>query len=786
MARSDPNEDQVAPTAPAIPSIDAVGVANGWALAGGVFFPLFVIAFALGTRMLAGSTFDPLPTLGHLALTLFVPAGNLLLWRALRRAERPPAFVVVAAAAALPIAFAYTIFLLPMAPFGLLGLIVFGLGLAAFGPAIALGYNLRMLRVLRRTQPHSPTRTALLGVALGALALIAVDLPLTATRVAVDRTAGGPREASRAVALVRAIGSRAALLRYGDEATAQAGGLLSGVFAWPGFIGLNDDEDARVDTNDARALYFLWTGEAYETATPRAGLLGRGRFWFDADQGGTEAGGKVPGLTLASSRIEGTLSGRDAVGYVEWTMEFANAAEQPGEARMTVALPPGAVAARATLWVTGEPREAVFAGRGAARQAYEQVVVRERRDPLLVTTKGADRLMVQAFPVPAGGTLKLRLGITAPLEIDAGRRASMALPAIVESSFAPDPALRHRLWIDGATRASPMRVSLDDGTLARTRPRVFAAEPAAVGEVAIALSDAGGRPGAIVQQIAPAAATPPGATMIVVDGSVAGRAIADGVRASLSAVPAGASVGVVIAAEQPIVIAPAHWSPRHRARVEAALAADAFEGGFDNRPALVAAVEALAGRPDEMLLWLHGPQPVGFRADGRLEQLVERSAVLPQLVLYQATPGPNRLLGDDRWFWNARSLPASGDVAADIRGAFDARWERRPPWVVERSLVVTAPGVPTASRHLVQLWAATRVAALAGASGPARAEALRIAVAHRIVTPVSGAVVLETDVDYQRAGLVTAVPEPGPLLILAGAIGTLMWGRRGRGRRTPL
>ena len=58
-----------------------------------------------------------------------------------------------------------------------------------------------------------------------------------------------------------------------------------------------------------------------------------------------------------------------------------------------------------------------------------------------------------------------------------------------------------------------------------------------------------------------------------------------------------------------------------------------------------------------------------------------------------------------------------------------------------------------------------------------RDEALRLAMGVRIITPVSGAVVLETDADYKAQGLpvpgadAMAVPEPSLLsLLIVGAI----------------
>ena len=142
-------------------------------------------------------------------------------------------------------------------------------------------------------------------------------------------------------------------------------------------------------------------------------------FQFDDDHGGTQVGGRLKGLDLVSSRIDGSISGDDAVAYLEWTVEFRNSGSIDREARLQLALPPGGVVSRATLWVNGEEREAAYGGRGEVRAAYQRVAVQQRRDPLLVTTKGADRVLAQAFPVPRnGGTIKFKLGITAPLEID--------------------------------------------------------------------------------------------------------------------------------------------------------------------------------------------------------------------------------------------------------------------------------------------------------------------------------------------------------------------------------
>ena len=103
---------------------------------------------------------------------------------------------------------------------------------------------------------------------------------------------------------------------------------------------------------------------------------------------------------------------------------------------------------RLNLWVNGEPREAAFAGRTKVTQAYQQVAIRQRRDPVLVTTAGRDRVLVQCFPVPVGGEMKIRLGITIPLLLEDQTHANLVMPHFVNRNFRIPDDVRHSVWIE--------------------------------------------------------------------------------------------------------------------------------------------------------------------------------------------------------------------------------------------------------------------------------------------------------------------------------------------------
>jgi hypothetical protein len=633
---------------------------------------------------------------------------------------------------------------------------------------------------------------------LALLVFLAADLPAAATQLALRWQSGG--DGARAASLMRGLGDEELLRRlcYGGEGrTAGPASFLlatlnEGMFS-PG---------AAAGIGPARELYFRTTGRAFSAEAPEIGSGLRRSLAFDDDQGGEQVGGRTEGVSLTQSRIDGSVAAADNVAYLEWTAVFANKSHLQREARLTLALPEGAVASRATLWVNGEPREASVGGRAAARAAYESVV-RASRDPLLVTTDGAGRLLVQAFPIPPQDELKLRIGITAPLAIAPDGSRSLALPAIADRNFELAEGLRHQLWIEadaaaGASgvklaarpipgRAVQLRGGIDDAALAAGLPRIRIA-PLGAHSLRTAIVPAAGKQPAIavVQTIERTPAPRPASLHILLDGSEGNRDAAFAFKKALASLPAGLPVSLSIAAAEPQRVEAAPWSPQQRARFEAALDNHVFQGGEDNVGPLADALDA-AGGSGARLLWVHGPQPIAFpAARARLDQLLERRADLPALIRYQAEPGPAFTITGSPWFDSARAVRPSGNAGADL-AALLAEQGGGPRWQVRRE-IAPAPAGARGSPHLARLWAAGELAG-AGALKEKQREAA-IALAHRlnIVTPVSGAVVLETDREYGANGLpvpgaseVPTVPEPGTWALLAVGAALLLWfGRRRR------
>lgn len=781
----------------------------------GVIVPAIVIAIELGTRLCATAFFDPMPTIWHTLAVALVPASNLLLWMQLRNGLTvSTAKLAFANGAAMGIAALYALLFLPLLPLAIMALIIF-VGALPLSPLMSLVAAVQLRRALSRaTKTAIFDRPFMAGLAAGLAVLLVLDVPAAATRLGLQWAASSqPAERQRGIALLRTLGDEELLRRLCYDATGRPTGLLSAFVLFSG-RGLLDPEQARLASSpaEAREIYYRVTGMPFNAKAPphsRSNWARFDDFMFDADHGGAAVGGRIKGLDIVSSRLDGSISGSDGVAYLEWTAEFRNTSVVDREARLQLALPPGGVVSRATLWVNGEEREAAYGGRAEVRAAYQRVAVQQRKDPLLVTTKGADRVLVQAFPVGRnGGTIKFKVGVTAPLDMSDPAGARLTLPAIIDRNFSFPSGSTHQIWIEGKERLNALATglaaseiasgqfrlqgALTDKELAHPRMTIQVASSATAGPVHAWIGD-----GPVIRQEVGTGSSSDGAAamMLVVDGSARMKPIVADIIAALEAIPMGARVGAMIAAEPPVIVEPKPWSSDQKTAVGRLLRSHAFVGGEDNALALGEALLLLERETNGSLLWIHGPQPVMFRGSAaRLEQATTRLARLASVTLYGVEPGPVELLPDAPWAWGARTLPTSASPAADLSAHFTRELGARglgdkPTPNLVRTETKPDPALTKGSDHIVRLWAKDRILHLMGENQKAnRQQAVDLAVQYRLVTPVSGAVVLETKQQYDESRLtpvsqatVPTIPEPHEwalLLLVIAAVLWMIWSRR--------
>jgi hypothetical protein len=763
--------------------------ALGFMLLAGVILPAVTAVVEYLTGACAQIFFNPVPTRWHVALILFVSLANLAVFSAVvTRRIKAPRFLAGANAVALGIAAVYATLFLPLAPLAIVALftvVLSGHALLALAPLLSFVATLALRRALRLALPANQSSTRLppaaWGLALAALAFVLLDARITLTRVGMHWAATGDTALrERGVGMLRIFGDEETLLQACQARRGRSLDILGFLFSL----------SHPVSPEQARQVYYRVTGEPFEReAQPQPwGLRGVG---FDADQGSATVGHVLPGLSLAESHLDGSVDPGAALGYLEWTMVFSNVNPQPVEARAEIQLPPGAVVSRVTLWIDGEEREAAFGGKGQVREAYERVV-RARRDPLLVTSTGRDRVLAQCFPVPGGGEMKIRLGVTMPLVTGSGFLA-LGLPHFLERNFSA-PETRHNVWIEaGSPLEAPgkawrserapdgayaLRAALSDAML-EDPAQVLLLKPPAPGQVARNLSLpqpwhsgiaaawtpdlANPRTSVIRQHLERKARPPVRRLVVVIDGSARMNPHLDAIAAALEAAPKKFDYEILWAAD---TVERFGANPSRLRDLRA-------EGGPDSVPALQRAYETASRQRDVAILWIHGPQPVLLEPPGPLQNNWRRRTGSPRLYTLRAVAGKNRVLETLENRPEVIPVPRMGELRHDFIRFFETISHSSAKFAAVRERVERPEEIPRdwgerTSAHLARLWAKDETERLT-ATGKTedREQAVRLATAHQIVTAVSGAVVLENQAQYEQANLTPAagnsvptIPEP--------------------------
>lgn len=783
---------------PPVRKIGWLGAGGIWAFVFAVFLPGASYLVEAVFRGCSDLFFDPMPSVWHHLAVLLVIVVNAASWRQIR-ADRPPSRWLIwgnQAVLILAVYFAVVFIpILPIATIGLVGIIYFGIGLLALlpmAPYFALIGAAGWRRRWNRRFGEVTTGAGAWGYGVALLLLTVMLGPYLAFNVgmqlALSEDAG--RQA-RGIGLLRTFGSREILLRtcYGNMGSFRNRSLMT-------------DFLVEISPDDARRTYYRVTGEPFNRDLPRRRALGRrpvADLW-DNDLGGARVGGQRPDVSLIRSRLDGSVDADAAVGYLEWTMEFRNDGPTQEEARGVIQLPAGGVVSRLTLWINGEEREAAFGGRGAVREAYQKVVQR-RRDPVLVTTAGPDQVLFQCFPIqPDGGTMQFRVGISFPLACPNRETAHWEMPRIVERNYTVRDDQRHAIWLESV---NPMREANGLLTEAGTAdsPGTLRGEVAEAGwksqppsltvqrnpNVHAAVARDYVDPAALVRaDLREVPADPPDRLALVVDGSKAMARYRDELQAFVQSWSGPGELRIYIAHDQLLADpAPRDWP--------------SFAGGCDNGPALVAAWDWAGQSADGIVLWIHGPQPVGLGSTDALRQRIEWRPDGPTIHHLAVESGPNRIV---EAFTPAspvkRIASGAGSPVENVESHVQGLTQSTLAWTFARAqgeALPQASGNPTtaASDHLVRLWKVDDILNRLRRNPRATEALAREAVAYMLVTPVSGAVVLETQQQYEDAGLkpidaeqapVHVIPEPGTLwLLLIGA--ALLGAARRRHTRGP-
>ena len=763
----------------------------------GIIMPAISITVEATSHICAEIFFDPIPSTWHLLLVIFVPIAQLQVWFTIRRGTaqnlRRAGWLN---ALALGISIFYSFVYIPILPLAALTLL-FIIGLLPLAPLLSMVAAIIMRHQLKQLSARAPHKNFVMrkaGVLTGvviALAFIGVlEIPASVTRYGLKLAASSsPETRAEGIRFLRNFGSREYLLRscYGRSGWATD------------FVGYLMHAKDPVTPTEARKIYYLVTGETFDTSQPpqRTGdrVIPQEEFDFDTDQGGVKIGGKLKGLSLLSSKIDAKADATGGVAYMEWTLMFQNDSSQAREARTEVQLPPGAVVSRLTLWVNGEEREAAFAGRAKVRQAYQQVAIRQRRDPVLVTTAGRDRILVQCFPVPAdGGEMKIRLGITIPLLLEDSNTVRLLFPHFLDRNFRIPDKVTHSTWIESKTVMSSANKAFMTSPLT---PRTFAMggiipeSEISKPETSIMLSrvnvetwsqDPFENKFIIKQTINARKPSHLNRIVLVVDTSAAMEKTGHEIIAALRSIPPEFDVQLLMTDTDGLNSYTGSGVPAAASVIDYAV----FRGGADNVPALLKAWDLAAATPgNNAIVWIHGPQLLQVHPVEELRQRWDPGPFGPALYSVQVKSGSDEVLKRLDGVSHVKAVPRTSNLDVDLKKLFQRLTGQAATLeFVRTSKSVESPPGPYAvatSDHLARLWANEEVARILAVRDESLYEAATmLAVRYQLVTPVSGAVVLETAEQYQATGLtpvdkgtVPTIPEPEMIALLA-VVGVLL------------
>ncbi len=771
-----------------------------WSWTAGVVLPLGILVFEMITRFCGGVFFDPVPTWMHVLLIALVPGLNAWLLRGGRGAGGRAKGI--AAGIALVVAGFYGLLFLPILHFSIMALLFVGMGLLSLTPLLAAIQTWWIgQRVKREWENPAPF---VQGRRLGALAAVAalgmLDGPGLWTRANLIAALEDSDGAEAAISRLRSFHSERALLKAsyeGNRGTSMgtdiAGWMVSSWQIPAATLGMATFR--QVNSEKVRDVFFRVTGKPFNALKPPpttggGSLLGRADplqdVEFDDHLGGDDVAVRLKSLDLAESRFDGHIDGVSRIGYGEWTMVFKNGARVAREARCQVKLPVNGRVSRLTLWVNGEAREAAFSTVSKVKAAYKEVAVVQRRDPVLVTMVGPDTVMVQCFPVPAMGEMKIRLGVSAPLD-----ERRWELPRIIERNFGTSNKTEHAVWLQGdcsfeLTGGDKLLASNPDGAgqslSATLKPEhamgsglAWVVNPLPVTPEAVWCEDRFAKAEERFLIREPIQVTHPaagGRVIWVIDGSLALAAAKEWILKVANSLPPGACLMLL-----------ADDTARQVTAKE--LAAYRFCGGRNNEPALCEAIRLAKANGNGPIVWLHGPQAVKLAQSEALLQLLERGTLRPSLFEVEAVPGPNRLAEAIYRTGCLRRGPNMAQPAENLsRFLQDQRLERQEwAWTWKHAASADARTGKKVWDHLARLWAVATVEdRWRTMSDEACSE---LAARYQMVTPLSGAVVLETQEQYDRSGLspadasaapqIPSVPEPstGALVMVAVAFAVM-------------
>ena len=259
----------------------------------------------------------------------------------------------------------------------------------------------------------------------------------------------------------------------------------------------------------------------------------------------------------------------------------------------------------------------------------------------------------------------------------------------------------------------------------------------------------------------------------------------------LRAFNGGTQLNVIIAQDEPEL-----WQEDFTADYSTAtewISSHEYAGGCDPVPALEMAWDLCSNeKGNGTIIWIHAPYPVSVNPVGGLRQRLFRrpaDANGKGIKIYDVAikPGPNRIMDKLGDLASVERLPVIGSIDTTLVSLAEylniGCLKRKYSLIFKENKNSFPPGAISTTGHLARLGVFNHIRQLARMPKVAdRQPAAELAIRTRLVTPVSGAVVLERAEQYSEFALdptansenIPAIPEPEEWALIIIAILALL------------
>lgn len=721
----------------------------------GVVLPLFAIVTTAILNMEAiwhMALRHPLETLVQAALVAAIPLGNNLVWIALvkndgRNPGRMGLISGVTAGMSLlifGISIAAVILKYPTAdvfqvehPFAFVGIAAVTILSAAV--SLVLCERLRRSKGTRRAQSLSAI-FSLFGVLLTLTGIGISEAHSAFVRYAeLLAVSESPSQRETGLTMLRVLNPEYSLrLECTDPRTAGLAGLF-----FP------------IDSVSQKQVYFAVTGKPFhDDKTADVAVM------TDDYLKRHVVGSPVAGLSLVRSALTGDVNSHTLSSTFNWTFVFKNKSFNDQEARAELALPPGAAISGLTLWMAGKPHQAAFAATDKVKGAYNWVNI-SKRDPALVTDLGHGRVLLQCAPVPSHGEMKVSLSVSVPMKLNSESEATVILPKFQDQNFAQQSEPSVRLHSNSLLSLNMKGIRNVHATNDTDYQLVGTLRSEDLSSTAIAVRAQRNpdfkpivaqdvTPGRyVIQTIKKVVASAPTHLFVVLDGSSSLKSNLEEVKQTLSALPKNVQASLIVARESRSL------EPVPLNEGLSKLTAADFKGGEDNLPAMIKAAEEAGQLKGSALLWIHGPQPSLNQEMYIMEPFTSKPSFF-ELALDKGTTSANEFFKNHQEIGPFESIERNGNVKEDL-GRFIQKWKPGSynyavTYKSDDSLPLLVKPIQNEERiGMLKVYGKASIDTLLAAGQ--RNEAAEKGALYRLVTPVTGAVVLERQSDYQYFGM---------------------------------